>query len=129
MPTLPSYSYSDYKDMTFPCLKQQGDLPSIKIIYRDRIKVHYSSVAQAQSDGYSEFDSKLDVSKGGVVYPFTGLRGDAKELYRSIMKRKEKSVRLVQANNIEEQKQEISSSHIVIFAFGYESHGVPILDA
>lgn len=40
----------------------------------------------AQADDYYDFDSRLDVSKGGIVYPFTGLRGDAKELYRRIKK-------------------------------------------
>jgi hypothetical protein len=28
----------------------------------------------------------LDLSKGGIVFPFTGLRGDAKELWRKIKK-------------------------------------------
>jgi len=39
---------------------------------------------QAQNDNYMDFDKKLDLSKGGIVYPFTGIRGDAKELWNRI---------------------------------------------
>lgn len=48
--------------------------------------MHYSSIMLAQADQYLDYDTRLDVSKGGIVYPFTGLRGDAKELWRSIKK-------------------------------------------
>lgn len=56
----------------------------VQIIFRKQIKVHYSSLADAQSANYSEYDRNLDLSKGGIVYPFTGIRGDAKELWNKI---------------------------------------------
>lgn len=43
----------------------------------------------AEADHYRDYDSKLDVSKGGIVYPFTGIRGDAKELWRKIVRGEE----------------------------------------
>jgi hypothetical protein len=45
-----------------------------------------------------EYDSKLDVSKGGIVFPFTGIRGDAKELYRKIKKGLENRIELIRAD-------------------------------
>jgi len=31
-----------------------------------------------------DYDKRLDVSKGGIVYPFTGIRGDAKQLWSRV---------------------------------------------
>jgi hypothetical protein len=36
------------------------------------------------------------------VYPFTGLRGDAKELWRKIRSGAENNIKLVRADSIEE---------------------------
>lgn len=83
--------------------------------------MHYSTVSQAQQDKYYDFDPKLDVSKGGIVYPFTGLRGDAKELYRKIKRNQEDRVLLVRADTVEEQAVEMNQSDIVIFSCGYEA--------
>jgi len=38
----------------------------------------------AAQDNYIEYDKKLDLSKGGIVYPFTGIRGDSKEIWGGI---------------------------------------------
>jgi hypothetical protein len=62
---------------------------SIKILYRDRIKVFYSQVKNAEFDGYTDFKSLNFSNKNGYLYSFTGLRGDAKKLYKSIMKKNE----------------------------------------
>jgi hypothetical protein len=64
---------------------------------------------------------KFDVSKGGIVYPFTGLRGDAKELWRKIVKGQESRILLVRADTLKEQKFELSNADIVIMACGYQT--------
>ena len=70
---------------------------SIKILYRDKIKVFYNRVAAAEADGYTEFKKTTFSNKNGYLYSFTGLRGDAKRLYKSITKGEEKRVRLILA--------------------------------
>lgn len=54
---------------------------SVTIVYRNCIKVHFSTAQEAAKVMYSDYDKNLDLSKGGIVYPFTGIRGDAKELW------------------------------------------------
>ena len=61
----------------------------------------------------------MDVTKGGIVYPFTGLRGDAKELYRTLALGKENRVELIRADNIAEQRPHCKVATIIIFATGY----------
>jgi hypothetical protein len=63
---------------TWPILT--GD-DEIKIIYRNNIKVHFSTYQEAASFGYQDFDKNLDMSKGGIVFPFTGIRGESKDLW------------------------------------------------
>lgn len=66
----------------------EADLPthftngSIKMIYRDKIRVFYSTVQNALNDGYKEFSESVFSNKRGFVYSYTGLRGDAKFLYK-----------------------------------------------
>ena len=67
----------------------------IKILYRDRIRVFYSKVESAQKDGYHDFNETCFSRKKGYLYSFTGLRGDAKKLYKEITKGEEKRVALV----------------------------------
>jgi hypothetical protein len=40
----------------------------------------------AEMDGYNEFETEKFSKKDGYLYSFTGLRGDAKELYLRIMR-------------------------------------------
>jgi hypothetical protein len=65
---------------------------NIKILYRDRIKVFYSKVKDAEFDGYTDFKNLNFSNKNGFLYSFTGLRGDAKKLYKKINKGEEKRV-------------------------------------
>lgn len=65
---------------------------SIKIIYRDRIKVFYSRVKDAEFDGYTDFKPLSFSNKNGFLYSFSGLRGDAKKLYKRIVKGDEKRI-------------------------------------
>jgi hypothetical protein len=68
---------------------------SIEILYRDHIRVFYNRVADAEFDGYNEFESEKFSNKNGYLYSFTGLRGDAKELYLKINRGIEKRVKLI----------------------------------
>lgn len=52
----------------------------------------YSQVKNAEFDGYTDFKALNFSNKNGYLYSFTGLRGDAKKLYKSIIKGDEKRV-------------------------------------
>jgi hypothetical protein len=98
----------------------------INIIYKNDIKVMYKSKEEAMMDGYTNF-SKGVVNSKGIIYPFTGLRGDAKDLWRRVKVLKtEKQIEFVKANNYHSQKQAIKSSDVVIWACGYESRQLPV---
>jgi hypothetical protein len=77
---------SDFQTPDFP-FDIEKDLPkdvTIQILYRDKIRVFYNTVLQALDDGYTNYDKKNFPKKTGLLYGFTGLRGDAKELYGKI---------------------------------------------
>lgn len=98
-------------------MTQEG--ASVKILYRDRIKVFYSKVKDAEFDGYTDFKSLCFSNKNGFLYSFTGLRGDAKRLYKRIMKGEEKRIQLVKAETPDLQKPHIEDADLVIWAAGY----------
>lgn len=79
---------------------QAGLLPEEKviIIYRRRIKVHFSSQGEAAAMNYHDYNKDFDLSKGGIVYPFTGIRGDSKELWSKVIQKKLPNVSLVRAD-------------------------------
>lgn len=95
-PRLPRSEMNEIEGITFPCIDLNRT--KVQILYRDKIKVYYNSVVLAQADQYTDYDAKLDVSKGGIVFPFTGIRGDAKELYRKIKKGLEPRIQLIRAD-------------------------------
>ena len=89
------FKYSEW-GFDYNSIPQWSD-GSIKILYRDKIKVFYNQVRAAEADGYGEFKKTCFTNKSGYLYSFTGLRGDAKRLYKSITKGEEKRVRLILA--------------------------------
>ena len=56
----------------------------------------------AHKDMYYSFDHKLDLSQGGIVYPFTGIRGDAKDIWTRVNKGQEPHASFKQADTLEE---------------------------
>jgi len=62
---------------------------SIEILYRDKIKVFYPKVRQAEAEGYTDYKQLNFKNKNGYLYSFTGLRGDAKKLYKAINSKEE----------------------------------------
>jgi hypothetical protein len=101
---------------------------TVNIIYRRNIKVHFSSISEASQANYYEFNKELDLSKGGIVYPFTGIRGDSKELWSKVKMGKLPNVSLARADNPFEQRDIMSRSDIIIIACGYQSTQIPIID-
>jgi len=59
--------------------------------------VFYNKVSDAEKDGYNQFEQDKFSKKDGYLYSFSGLRGDAKDLYLRIMRGQEKRVKLIQA--------------------------------
>lgn len=106
-------------------LKVNFDNLEILILYHDHIKVYYHSERDALNDGYNVYDSSKAVNKNGNVYPFIGIRGDAKELYRRIITGKEKRVKLIKTTSFNDQKNYIMKASSVIWACGYNTQKVP----
>lgn len=100
----------------------------IEIIYRDHIRVYYQSEHAALNDGYNVYDPKKAVNKNGNVYPFIGIRGDAKDLYRKIIQGGEKRVKLIKCQTFKEQKERISKANYVIWAAGYTTNNISIFE-
>lgn len=100
----------------------------VTIVYRKQIKVHFSTIQQAAQELYQSYDPKLDLSQGGIVYPFTGIRGDAKDLWMRVNKGAEPHASFARADTLDEQRQQLSQADVVIFACGYQSKQVPIFD-
>lgn len=98
----------------------------IVIAYRDIIKVYYSTEREAQRDGYNIYDPKKAVNKNSNVYPFIGIRGDAKELYRSIVQNRERRVKLKKTVKKEDLEELIKDSCLVIWAGGYTTNAIPL---
>lgn len=89
------YGYFNFKEWDYD---PEKDAPThfeggnIKILYRDKIRVFYGTVNQAKADDYQMFNENLFTNKNGFVYSYTGLRGDAKRLFRTVNQGKEKRV-------------------------------------
>lgn len=77
----------------------------IQILYRDKIRVFYNTCKAAADDGYTGYDKTLFPKPLGLLYGFTGLRGDAKDMYTDIRKGKETRVKLVEAKTPADQRK------------------------
>lgn len=69
------------------------------------------------------------MNENGYLYSFTGLRGDAKELYRQVTSGRENRLRLVKAETVAEQAKYVNSADLVIWACGYSTNELPIYEA
>ena len=103
----------------------------IKILYRDRLKVFFKSVKEAIEAGYTDFDlaerNKMQ-KKDGYVYSFTGLRGDAKQLYLDVIRKKQNQVQFIKAGTPDLQREHVKEADLVIWACGYQSNAIKIHD-
>lgn len=88
----------------------------------------YGTVTAAKNDGYTDFNDYVFSNKNGFVYSYTGLRGDAKFLYRQIKRGEEKRVQLIKAATPAEQAPYIEQADLVLWACGYETNKIPVRD-
>lgn len=95
---------------------------SIKIVHRDRVRVFYDTVSAAKKDHYSDFDKNLFPKNSCILYGYTGLRGDAKDMYKNL--KKEPKIQLVSAVSPQEQGKYIQKADLVIWACGYQTNKV-----
>eukprot|EP00347_Sterkiella_histriomuscorum_P013633 403363974 len=124
------FGFFQYDDWNFDYQNMIPDYEdyAIEILYRDHIRVFYNKVSDAEQDGYTEFESDKFQKKDGYLYSFTGLRGDAKDLYLKIQRGQEKRVALIQAKTVEEQRQYVERADVVIWACGYQTSKLIIKD-
>ena len=55
----------------------------------------YKRVQDAEADNYKNFKKTDFQNQNGYLYSFTGLRGDAKELYKAVTNGTEKRLKLI----------------------------------
>lgn len=101
----------------------------ITILYKERIKIFYGKVSKAVEDGYTDYKPHCFKNKNGYLYSFTGLRGDARKLYKDIIDQNEKRVKLVKADTWDAQQKYIDSADYVILACGYQTNKISIKSA
>jgi lysine/ornithine N-monooxygenase len=106
-------------------LAEQVDI-EIKMLYRDHIRVFYGTEQDAVNDGYTAYNKREALSKQGKVYPFIGIRGDAKELYKRIVRGDEKRIKLIKT--WDDQLDYIKDADIVIWACGYNTNSITVKD-
>ena len=61
----------------------------------------------------------MNREKDGYIYSFTGLRGDAKNLYKKIISGEDQRIKLVKAISPKEQLFHVQDADLVIWACGY----------
>jgi hypothetical protein len=111
-------------DFDYEKLLPKFENGAIKILYRDKIRVFYDTCREAHKDGYEDYSKKDFPKMSCILYGYTGLRGDAKELHKQIRTGKEKRVQLVQAKTPEDQAVHVKDADIVIWACGYQTNKI-----
>lgn len=90
------------------------------------IRVFFKDSQEARNFNYTDYDTERE--KDGYIYAFTGLRGDAKQLYREIKEGKETRVSLIKAETPENQYKFVQKADLVIWACGYQTKAIPMID-
>lgn len=99
------------------------------------MRLFYDSTAEALRDGYTDINDGA-VNSSGRVNPFSGLRGDAKALYKEVLSGREKRVQLLKiaadsANNPigkgEMWKSLLKGVESVVLAIGMQTNKVPVM--
>ena len=136
------FQYDEWPNLLSEEASKQLELPEfgegdIQIVYRDRIRVFFKNEKDASTAQYAQTRNKSpekvdnDISakkKGGCLYSFSGLRGDAKRLYLDVAEGTEKRVALVKAPTVPEQREVIEGADLVVWACGYQTNQIPIYD-
>ncbi|KAK1948017.1 Splicing factor ESS-2 [Phytophthora citrophthora] len=93
----------------------------IMILHRSPIRCYYGSTKEAEADGADA----TRVDRSGCVNTFTGLREDAKRLYKSVSSGREVRVRLFQVNQQGSQTlvdKAYSSAGAIVWGAGYKTN-------
>eukprot|EP00658_Telonema_sp_P-2_P085121 TRINITY_DN9633_c0_g1_i4.p1 TRINITY_DN9633_c0_g1~~TRINITY_DN9633_c0_g1_i4.p1 ORF type:complete len:497 (+),score=117.54 TRINITY_DN9633_c0_g1_i4:260-1750(+) len=107
----------------------------IMLVHRSKIRLYYNSAAEARKDGYADIDDD-STSRSGKINLFSGLRGDAKQLYKDIASGKEKRVQLCKlspdAVNVSVGKGAVWKSvlagvELIVLATGLRTSMVPVI--
>jgi hypothetical protein len=109
-------------------LKNHQDI-EIMILYRDHIRVYYPNEEEAASENYTNYNPREACNKQGRVYPFIGIRGDAKDLYNKILHNEESRVKLIHTQSNKEQINYINEADVIIWACGYITNNITFHDA
>lgn len=125
------FDWKSYKSHKLFTLKKSKDDPAfavsefldITVCHRSIIKVSYPSVEEANKDGYKTYDKKCMNSKG-KIYPFVGIRADAKEIFRNFLNKKENRIKFIQTATEREQDSIVRMSDILLYALGYKTQEV-----
>lgn len=99
----------------------------ITLYHKSNIKVSYLSKEDAIKDNYTLFDSKSMNTKGRI-YPFIGIRADAKELYRKYSNGLEKRFKLIKYSSEKELISHLKNKDLIINAIGYVTNEVKVFN-
>ncbi|KAL8005429.1 putative FAD/NAD(P)-binding domain, FAD/NAD(P)-binding domain superfamily [Plasmopara halstedii] len=99
----------------------------ITILHRSPIRCYYGSKKEAEIDGVD--GSRVD--RSGCVNTFTGLREDAKKLFKSVKSGREVRVRLFQVNEKGSQTlidKAYATAGAIVWGAGYKTNLLPGFD-
>lgn len=102
----------------------------ISILARKPVKVFYESREAANADGY-HYDEGDICPKTGRVNRYGGIRGDARDLYRSVIESNGKHpITIVDASerNASEVREILDTAPVIISGVGPEANAVPIYE-
>lgn len=100
---------------------------SIKILNKSPVKVYYESGIQAKKEGYSVGQTDIIDDQNGAINRYTGIRGNAKQIYKEILEGKYKNIKIF--TNDKNEEKNLHDSDKIIQCFGYEPNQVPIVDS
>lgn len=101
---------------------------SITQIHRSPIRCYYQTQKEAEADGFGF----CPTDRSGAVNTFTGLREDAKRLYKDIRSGKENRIRFCQVKaggSTKVQEKAFDEADVIIWSCGYGTNAVPIYNA
>ena len=106
---------------------RDGD--SITVVTRTPTRVFFESKEAAKEWNYVREILEEDKAEDtGFSDFFTGLKAEARDLWKDIQRGQHKWVQYANANGPEDQRKYIEEADIVISAKGYQSSHIPLLD-
>ena len=108
---------------------------SIRLLYRNRVRVFYPSAGEALADGYSDFTTEDVCPVTRRVFRLAGLRADGRQLWRRLSgspgTEPESRVVLQRVNELSPSRfrAQLEEADLIICALGYRPRTVPVFDA